>query len=50
MCISASAGFNYNDFNIINVMIRVVKVDSHIAFAITPGYKVFPKFRRPFPV
>ena len=29
MCIIASAGFNYNDFNIINAMIRVVKMDSH---------------------
>ena len=30
MCIIASAGFNYNDFNIINAMIRVVKMDSHM--------------------
>ena len=31
MCIIdiASAGFNYNDFNIINAVIRVVKMDSH---------------------
>ena len=29
MCIIASAGFNYNDFNIINAMIRVVKMNSH---------------------
>ena len=29
MCTIASAGFNYNDFNIINAVIRVVKMDSH---------------------
>ena len=29
MCIIASTGFNYNDFNVINAMIRVVKMDSH---------------------
>ena len=29
MCIIASTGFNYNDFNIIYAMIRVVKINSH---------------------
>ena len=35
MCIIASAGFNYNDFNIINAMIRVVKMDSHRVLVFT---------------
>ena len=30
-CITASAGFNHNDFNITNAVIRVVKMDSHRA-------------------